>query len=122
MDSADVQVETATQTKSKREQEYTVRVQAQGGGLEKSVPINLKRPVTAAEAIAALHQLKASLSKADLNKRDEAFQKAEVWIRRVAAGGGIGPIGSKSFHNRQFEGTDIRVDVEIIRGPTNLVP
>ena len=121
MDSADAQVETATQTKSRREQEYTVRVQAQGGGLEKSVPINRQRPVTAAEAIAALHQLKASLSKADLKKREEAFRDAEAWMRRVAASGGIGP-GSTSFYNREFKGKDIRVDVERLRGSINLVP
>ncbi len=104
-----------------REQEYTVRVQAQGGGLEKSEVINRKRPIRASEAIAALRTLKASLRKSELKQRDEAFQKAERWIRRVEAGGGIGPIGSKPFTNRGVRAKDARVDVEIIRGPINLV-
>jgi len=120
--SADAQVDVVAQTRSRREQDFTIRVQAQGGGLEESVVVGpLHRPVKAAEAIAALHQLKASLSKPELKKREKAFQEAESWMRRVAAGGGIGTI-KRSFHNPEFKRTDIRVDVEVLRGSVNLIP
>jgi hypothetical protein len=90
--------------------------------LEESVVVGpLNRPVKAAEAIAALHQLKASLSNPEFKKREKAFQEAESWMRRVAVGGGIGPI-KRSFHNPEFKRTDIRVDVEVLRGSVNLIP
>jgi hypothetical protein len=56
----------------KKEKElYTVRVQAQGGKLEKSVTIQQDTPVTAAQTLEALDRLESQLSRGELGQRDE---------------------------------------------------
>lgn len=70
----------------------TVRLQAQGGGLEESVVVNSGSAgvVTAADALLALSQLQASLSPKDAAARAKSFERAAQWIQRAAAGGGTG--------------------------------
>ncbi len=102
-------------------EEFVVRLQAQGSGLQKSVTIRQKTPVTATQAIQGLAELKESLTRAELALRDEALRKAEAWIRAAALAGGVGPPGKSGFTNRGVRGSVARIDVEVLRG-TNLVP
>ncbi|GLY29100.1 RHS repeat-associated core domain-containing protein [Kineosporia sp. NBRC 101731] len=90
---------------------FAVRVQAQGGGLEKSVVLSKTTPVTVEEALEAMKNLKGQLSKKELKERAEFFARAEKWIRNAPKGGGVSPMG-KTFNLH----TPIRVDIEILRG------
>jgi RHS repeat-associated protein len=109
----------------KREKEtFAIRVQAQGGGLEKSVPIpDQPTPVTAAQALQALDQLEAQLSKTELKVRNQALEKARNFVRNAATAGGLSAPGKNfPFTNKGVKGKDARIDIEIQRGSVNLVP
>jgi RHS repeat-associated protein len=91
---------------------YVVRLQAQGGGLEESVVLTGLTPITVAQGVAGLETLKSRLTRRQLEERAEPFRRAERFIRNAPAGGGVGPPG-RSF---ALPRSDIRVDVEILRG------
>jgi hypothetical protein len=91
---------------------FVVRLQAQGAGLEESVVLAGPVPVTVAEGLAGLDALGGKLSRRDLAVRADPFRRAERFIRSAPAGGGVAPPG-QSFALRN---SDIRVDVEILRG------
>jgi hypothetical protein len=94
---------------------YAVRVQAQGGGLEKSVPIRQTTPVTVAQGLAALAALQAQLTPTQLRERSVAFTKAAAWILSRPPYG-AGPPGKSGFVDHADKRGDIRVDVEILDG------
>jgi RHS repeat-associated protein len=96
-------------------EQFVVRLQAQGGGLEKSVPFNQPFPVTADQALAGLDDLATQLTPRQMSQRDQAFSKAAAFIRSAAAAGGVGPM-ARSFTNRGVRGKNARVDVEVLRG------
>ncbi len=100
----------------KRAESFVVRIQAQGGGVEKSVVFNQKTPVTVAQGLAGIEALKSQLKKGELRDRSQAFDKAAAWIADRPANGGAPPPGKSDFRNRGFSGNDARVDVEILRG------
>ena len=83
-----------------------------GGGLEESVVLAGPTPITVAQGIAGLEALKGQLTRRQLRERAEPFRRAERFIRNAPAGGGVGPPG-RSF---ALPRSDIRVDVEILRG------
>jgi hypothetical protein len=97
-----------------------VRLQAQAkprdGYLEESVTLTGSSPITVAQGLAGLEQLKGQLNKKQLAERQESFSRAERFIRSGPQSGGLSPPG-KSF---EVKDTTIRVDVEILRG-TNFV-
>ncbi|WP_394850766.1 FG-GAP-like repeat-containing protein [Pendulispora brunnea] len=101
--------------KDKRQDKYVVRLQAQGGHLEKSVVFSQSSPVTAAQALAGLEALRGELTKSQRKERAVAFVAAEAWIVKTAAGGGSPP-DRKSFYIPGVRGTDARVDIEILAG------
>lgn len=108
-------------------QDYLVRVQVQGrslsvGAAGDSIVLRNTSPIRASATIVALDTLQARLKRSDLSLTSQAFARAKVWVSRVAAAGGTGPIGSKSFNNQGVSGRDARVDIEILRGERNLVP
>jgi len=115
----DAATSATSETAGTRQQRHGGRIQVQGddlgGGL--SWPWSRTTPLTATEALAALAQLRARLSKNELGLRTDAFAKAEDFIRRCQAGGGCGPI-RMSFQNRnlpsRFE--TARVDIEVWTG------
>ena len=108
---------------TRRDQTYTVRVQAQGKTLRDQVgiPIDQTRPITASEVHRALAVAQESLSDKDASALSPAFMRAHSWVTNVANAGGIGPIGSKSFLVPQVSGAQMRVDIEVLRGPINIV-
>jgi uncharacterized protein RhaS with RHS repeats len=101
----------ATRT-GERDGGATVRLQAQGTGLEESVVIQAGASgrITAADALAGLAELKAGLSASELAARADAFGKAERFILGAAAGGGYLGAG-QSFAGKG----GVRVDVEVRR-------
>ena len=93
-----------------------VRVQAQGGGVEKSVDLSSPTPSTAQQGLDALENLKGQLSKSELRARQGAFDKAESFIKACERCGGVDASVSKTFTNRGVRGSDARVDIEVITG------
>jgi hypothetical protein len=91
---------------------YTVRLQAQGDGVEESVVLMDFAPITVAGGLQGLEILKGKLSRKELDVRTDLFRRAERMIRSGPPNG-IGPPG-QSF--ALFKGSPIRVDVEIKRG------
>jgi len=69
-------------------------------------------PITVGEGLSGLELLKSKLSRKELEKRADPFQRAERFIRNAPAGGGVAPPG-KSF---ALPRSDVRVDVEVLRG------
>ena len=80
--------------------------------MEKSVVLEGTEPITVAQGLAGLEKLKGQLSKRELQERATLFPKAERFIKNAPAGGGVIPT-KKSF---PLPGSDIRVDVEVLRG------
>jgi hypothetical protein len=95
------------------------RVQAQGGGTEKSVAWAQSTPPTASDGQRMLDDLAAQLTDAELQARQAAFAQARAFISRAAQAGGVGPI-KKSFPFKAVRG-GIRVDIEVQKG-TAVVP
>jgi hypothetical protein len=100
---------------------FVVRLQAQGGGLEKSETLNQSTPVTGRQALEGLVRLRGQLTKDELKDRNIALQKAANWITQATLGGGVGPPGKNGFTNPKVSANDARIDVEIKSG-INLVP
>ena len=89
----------------------TARLQAQGGGLERSVVVNA---TSASVGTAGLDSLAAQLTRRQLRDRAAAFQSARNWINSRPANGGVYGHTARSFANTP--GSPIRVDVEVLRG------
>ena len=91
------------------------RVQAQGGGIEESVPWAQMFPPTESEGHRILDVLHDRLTPAEQRYREQAFEQAHQLVRRAAATIGGMPVDKKSFpfpprRDRR------RVDVEVQLG------
>jgi len=93
---------------------FGVRLQAQGGGLERSVKLGPRPtfPFTVAEGVEGLVALKLQLNRRQLDEREDQFRRAERYIRSGPPYG-LGPPGN---HFGGKTDDSIRVDVEIWRG------
>lgn len=90
------------------------RIQAQGGGLEKSVAWSQSEPPTVSEGLNMIDDLISQLTPKEYKIREKSFEQAKNFINQAAEGGGINALIKKSF---LVKGTkDIRVDIEIIKG------
>lgn len=89
------------------------RIQAQGGGTEKSVAWGQDQPPTESEMLRLADALEAQLT--DTEKKDRAIplRKLRQFIRAAAKAGGIGAV---SRHWFQPGSKDIRIDLEVIDG------
>jgi hypothetical protein len=104
----------ATQVEKGKDEDrkvYTVRLQAQGDGVQKSVVLVDLLPITVAEGLNGLEILKGKLSPKDVLVRADPFRRVERFIRSGPPGG---IARGQSF--RRSKDSPIRVDVEIIRG------
>lgn len=90
------------------------RIQAQGGGTEKSVAWTSADPPTVAEMLAMCDQLEASLSKTELKDRQKGLEKLRRFIHTASQCGGIDAPCPKSW--RKPGSRDIRIDLEVISG------
>jgi len=98
-----------------RTRNYSVRLQAQGGGIQESEAITTPYPITVAEGLEHLENLKKKIyeiSRRELQIRLEAFARAKRFIQSGPPLG-IGPT-TRSY---LVEGDPHRrVDVEVLRG------
>jgi hypothetical protein len=92
------------------------RVQAQGGGVEKSCPWAQKTPLTRDEGQQKVDTLEGGLTSKEKEGREEAFRQVRDYIDRVARAGGVDAPVSKTFPNRSRERSNIRLDIEVITG------
>jgi hypothetical protein len=97
---------------SRDESPYVVRLQAQGDGVEESVVLADRRPISVSSGLRGLGQLKYQLTQSEYEERAESFVRAYLFIERAPQGGGVGPPG-KSFSR---PGSSVRVDVEVLVG------
>ncbi|MFN7119279.1 MAG: hypothetical protein ACK4TA_20940 [Saprospiraceae bacterium] len=87
------------------------RIQAQGGGTEKSVSWAQDEPLTKADGLQLLSDLKEQLTEKELKLREKQLKDAERYINNA---NGIDAVKSKTFLNMKEK--DIRIDIEINGG------
>ncbi len=91
------------------------RMQAQGGGTEKSEPWAQATPPTKSEMLRMSYSLESQLTATELEDRVDPLRKLREFIERAAKAGGISAGGPpRSWYKRGSR--DIRVDLEIIKG------
>jgi hypothetical protein len=90
------------------------RVQAQGGGVEESVPWAQPRPPTARDGHRMLTDLHAKLAPSEQRHRESAFEQARQFADITAQSGGTGPT-KKSFPLKPRP-DHRRVDIEVHKG------
>ncbi|HZT81292.1 MAG TPA: hypothetical protein VFA26_13775 [Gemmataceae bacterium] len=90
------------------------RIQAQGGGTEKSEAWSQGKPPTEREMLGKCDQLEAKLTDREKADRQEPLARLRRFIREAAKGGGVKAPTSKSFLKRGSK--NIRIDIEVIKG------
>jgi RHS repeat-associated protein len=101
----------ATLPANSRPQLFRGRIQAQGGGLERSVAWAQNAPPSVAQGLALLSGLKLQLTNKQLVERERSFLQAGRFI--INAAPGVTPT-RQSFY--EIRGKDIRVDIEVQSG------
>jgi hypothetical protein len=90
------------------------RIQAQGGGLEKSVAWSQAEPPTVSEGLNMIDDLISQLTPKEYKVREKSFEQARNSINQAAQCGGINALRKKSF---RVKGTkDTRVDIDVLNG------
>ena len=105
-------IETAKDKFMKKCEQHRGRIQAQGGGLEKSASWAQKTPLTLSQGLALLTSLEAQLTLKERKQRELGLIQAKRFMINAAIFGGIGPT-SKTFPGR---GNPIRIDIEVNSG------
>ena len=90
------------------------RIQAQGGGLEKSVAWSQETSPSVREGLAMIDELISQLSSVEYRIRAKAFEDARKFVIRTGDNHGVDCLIKKSFWVKGTQ--DIRVDIEIIKG------
>lgn len=90
------------------------RIQAQGGGIEQSVPWARETPPTESELLKMCDDLEAKLSERERNDRAEALAQLRRFLRSAAQGGGVSAPVSKTWLKRGSR--NIRIDLEVVKG------
>lgn len=99
---------------SSADPEHRGRIQAQGGGIEKSVAWAQDAAPTQSEMLRFCDDLEAQLSDKEKNDRAISLGQLRRFINSAAQGGGVAAPISKSWLNRGSR--DIRIDLEVIKG------
>jgi hypothetical protein len=90
------------------------RIQAQGGGTEKSESWAQAEPPTVMEMLKRCTLLEGKLTDTERRDRKELLEDLRAFIKRAGASGGIDAFVSKSFV--KWGSGDIRIDLEIHKG------
>lgn len=88
------------------------RVQAQGGGTQRSVSWAQSAAPTEADGHRMLDELYKQLTTREQNEREDSFRLAHNFVDSAADNGGVDAPVSKSFPRRRT----IRVDIEVHAG------
>lgn len=103
--------------KEREENVFSVRIQAQGSGVEKSVVLHQSYPITSEQIIMGLENLKSLLTANELKLRNQAIDNARKWVLRISEQSRGVPQGTgKSFWNKGTAPSKARIDIEILRG------
>jgi hypothetical protein len=94
--------------------EHRGRIQAQGGGTEKSEAWAQDTPPTESEMLKMCDDLEGQLTEREKQDRKRPLEQLRRFIRSAASGGGVSAPVSKSFLKRGSK--DIRIDLEVITG------
>jgi hypothetical protein len=90
------------------------RIQAQGGGTEKSESWARDTPPTESEMLGLCDALEAQLTEREKRDREQPLAQLRRFIRSAAQGGGVSAPVSKSWVKRGSK--DVRIDLEVITG------
>jgi hypothetical protein len=90
------------------------RIQAQGGGTEKSESWAQDDPPTETQMLNLCDRLEASLTDREKKDREEPLRQLRRFIRVAAKAGGVLAPVSRSWYKRGSK--DIRVDLEVVTG------
>jgi hypothetical protein len=107
----------ASKSQETSDPEHRGRLQAQGGGIEKSVSWARDNPPTESEMLSFCDELEGKLSEREKRDREQPLVELREYIRRIAKSGGISANPrphKKSFLKRGSK--DIRVDLEVQKG------
>jgi hypothetical protein len=99
--------------------EHRGRVQAQGGGTEKSESWAQGDPPTETEMLDLCDRLEAQLTAREQKDREQSLRQLRRFIRAAARAGGVSAPVSKSWYQRGSK--DTRIDLEVVTG-TACVP
>lgn len=97
-----------------KESHHRGRIQAQGGGTEKSVVWTEETPPTISQMLEKCSLLETKLSKSERKDREESLRKLRAFLQIAAGRGGIDAPCSKSWKKRGSK--DIRIDLEVHSG------
>ena len=89
------------------------RIQAQGGGTEKSVAWAQDSPPTKSDMLRFCDELEAKLTDSEKKDRTIPLQKLRRFIRTAANAGGVWAI---SRHWFKPGSEDVRIDLEVLDG------
>lgn len=90
------------------------RIQAQGGGTEKSVAWFRDTLPTESEMLRMCDDLERQLTEREKHDREQALTQLRRFIRSAAQGGGVSAPVSKSWLKRGSR--NIRIDLEVVKG------
>lgn len=93
------------------------RIQAQGGGTEKSENWSQDEPLSKTEGLNLLNKLWKNLTKEERATRQKQYEDARRYIENVD--GGIDAVKKKTFRNRKTK--DVRIDIEVLAGTAFLL-
>lgn len=99
---------------SGKEPHHRGRIQAQGGGTEKSESWAQPKPPTGSEMLKKCDQLEGQLTDREKEDREKPLADLRRFISSAARAGGVAALHRKSFLKRGSK--DIRVDIEVIKG------
>lgn len=88
------------------------RIQAQGGGTEKSESWSQNEPLSKADGLNLLDRLWNRLTKKERASREKQYEDARRFIQNVD--GGVDAVKKKTFRNRKTK--DERIDIEVLAG------
>ena len=88
------------------------RFQAQGSGVEKSVPWARETPPTVEDGLAMIDRLVSQLRPFEFEARRECIANARAFVENAARAGGVDAPASKSWSKRG----GIRIDIEVLTG------
>lgn len=88
------------------------RIQAQGGGTEKSESWAQEEPLSKNQGLELLDRLWNGLDDKEQKLREKPYQDAKRYIENVE--GGVDAMVKKTFRNRKTR--DVRIDIEVLAG------
>jgi hypothetical protein len=94
--------------------EHRGRIQAQGGGTEKSESWAQGEPPTETEMLSLCDRLESQLTNQEKKDREQGLRQLRRFIRAAARAGGVAAPVNRSWYKRGSK--DIRIDLEVVTG------